>query len=103
VYAYAGFGMTRSKRSRLYGTVSVDVDIQDDIAQLDDDDILELAESVGCASKANAREAALSALDAIGQIRRGNHADAITTLERAFLPKWQGVDACRCADTKALL
>lgn len=36
-----------------------------------------------------------AAIDAINQIRRGDGANAITTLEREFLPKWKSIEACR--------
>lgn len=35
-----------------------------------------------------------AAVEAINQVRRGEYADAITTLEREFLPKWRDRDAC---------
>lgn len=34
-------------------------------------------------------------VQAINEIRRGAHADAITTLERQFFPKWKSSSACR--------
>lgn len=39
----------------------------------------------------------VAVMDAIAQIRRGEHSNAITTLEREFLPKWQSTEACRFA------
>jgi Flp pilus assembly protein TadD len=42
-----------------------------------------------------------AAIDAINQIRRGDYANAITTLEREFLPKWQSTGACREAYRKS--
>lgn len=41
--------------------------------------------------------------DAINQIRRGEYADAITTLEREFMPKWSSVSDCRESFAKAML
>lgn len=38
-----------------------------------------------------------AAIKAINQIRAGRLADAITTLEREFLPKWPDRDACAAA------
>lgn len=35
-----------------------------------------------------------AAIDAINKIRRGDYADAITTLEREFLPKWSDRTDC---------
>lgn len=38
-----------------------------------------------------------AAIDAINQIRRGDYTDAITTLEREFLPQWEDVSDCEAA------
>jgi len=90
--------MTKSKaRRRIGGTVEVDVDIQDVIDQLEDEDTLELADAIRGATP----DSRHVAIDVINQIRRGDYADAITTLEREFMPKWTSVDACREAVAKA--
>jgi len=46
-----------------------------------------------------AREAAV---DAINDIRRGAYDDAITTLERAFMPKWMSKSECEDAYREAV-
>lgn len=43
-----------------------------------------------------------AALDAINQIRRGECAEAITTLEGEFLPKWTDRAACDAAYREAM-
>lgn len=43
-----------------------------------------------------------AAIKAITEIRAGRLADAITTLEHEFLPKWADRDACRAAYDKAM-
>lgn len=42
-----------------------------------------------------------AAIDAINQIRRGEYTEAITTLEREFLPKWSSRAECEAAYRKA--
>lgn len=44
----------------------------------------------------------LIAIDAINKIRRGDYADAITTLEREFLPKWNDRADCAAAYREAM-
>ena len=43
-----------------------------------------------------------AAIQAINEIRAGRLADAITTLEREFLPKWADRDACMDAYRAAM-
>lgn len=59
--------------------------IQDVIDALEE--ALDAAEEIsdGCETEAGGKQ---SAVDAINQIRVGDYAGAITTLEREFLPKW---------------
>lgn len=52
----------------------------------------------GGAEEGNAKAAVLTA---ISEIRRGENSNAITTLEREFLPKWQSTEDCRTAYRKA--
>lgn len=55
----------------------------------------ELAYELNKRGHANgAKEAVRIAID---QIRRGDHAEAITTLEREFMPRWQSTEDCRAA------
>lgn len=42
------------------------------------------------------------AIEAINQIRRGQYVDAITTLERHFLPHWEDVAECEAAYREAM-
>lgn len=48
----------------------------------------------------SAREAVMQA---INEIRRGAYSDAITTLEREFLPYYEDVEACDAAYRKSML
>lgn len=48
-------------------------------------------------------EAREAVMQAINEIRRGAYADAITTLEREFLPYYEDVDACEAAYRKTML
>ncbi|MBZ9984965.1 hypothetical protein LB521_27915 [Mesorhizobium sp. BR-1-1-8] len=41
-----------------------------------------------------------AAVDAINAIRRGSYADAITILEREFLPQWEDIADCETAHRK---
>lgn len=43
-----------------------------------------------------------AAIDAINQIRRGEYAEAITTLEREFLPQWEDISDCDAAYKEAM-
>lgn len=63
--------------------VKVCLEVEVDLDEISDDAIEREARARGLS---NGREVVV---DAINQIRRGEAADAITTLERAFLPKWQ--------------
>lgn len=69
-------------------------DIEDVIDSLED--ALRAARSLREVGKIDGDNKA-AVLDAIAQIRRGEHSNAITTLEREFLPKWQSTEACRFA------
>lgn len=69
--------------------VQVWVDPEYVISQLDEKDIMKIAE--GMDFKPESREFAAMA---INQIRAGRHEDAIVTLERAFLPRWKDKADC---------
>jgi len=43
-----------------------------------------------------------AAIEAINQIRRGAYVDAITTLERHFLPMWDDAAECEAAYREAM-
>lgn len=43
-----------------------------------------------------------AAVDAINAIRRGDTAEAITILEREFLPQWEDVADCEAAYREAM-
>lgn len=47
-------------------------------------------------------EAAQAAADAICAIRRGDNNNAVTILERAFMPKWASVQDCEAAYREAM-
>lgn len=49
-----------------------------------------------------AKDGKTAAIDAINKIRRGDYADAITTLEREFLPKWNDRADCAAAYREAM-
>lgn len=71
-----------------------------------DDVIDEIEEALYAANRLREREIERDdskqiVIDAINQIRRGDYVDAITTLEREFLPKWQSTEGCLAAYAKA--
>jgi hypothetical protein len=74
------------------------VDIDDVIDSLED--ALRAAETIRDGG-IEANNGKTAALEAIAQIRRGEHSNAITTLEREFLPKWQSTEACHDAYRKS--
>lgn len=96
-------------------TISVDIDVCDVLRMMSDSDIKKEADSrdieynPGQLDQAFAdgmdegyvsgREAAISA---INQIRTGKHSDAIVTLERAFLPRWQDSAECEARYREAM-
>lgn len=43
-----------------------------------------------------------AAVDAINAIRRGDTTEAVTILEREFLPQWEDVEDCRKAYKEAM-
>lgn len=43
-----------------------------------------------------------AAVDAINAIRRGAYVDAITILEREFLPQWEDIADCETAYREAM-
>ena len=47
-------------------------------------------------------EAAQEAADAINAIRRGDTVNAVTILERAFMPKWANIQDCEAAYREAM-
>lgn len=81
------------RHPKVYGSVSVDVELQDVIDLMDDDVFEAIARSIDFvpANEVSGRE---DAVTAIAQIRAGKHDDAIVTLERAFLPAWEDKAAC---------
>lgn len=92
--------------ARRYSIISIDVDAEDIIDQIPEDLILDRAKSLGIPDATVLKLAAelsddigprQAAIKAINEIRAGRLADAITTLEREFLPKWPDRDACLAA------
>jgi len=96
-------------------TISVEIDVCDALRLISDGDIKKEADSRGIEYNfeqldrwfakgmeegyANGRE---SAITAINQIRTGKHSDAIVTLERAFLPRWQDSAECEMRYREAM-
>lgn len=72
-----------------YVTVSVDVDVDDVLADVSDQ---ELIEELALRDAATHRDTVRTVIQ---QIQRGDTLDAITTLEREFFPKWASVEASR--------
>lgn len=70
-------------------TVSVDVDLDDLAELLTSEQISKLAESVGDSGPRDAVSRA------INQIRMGNPDQAITLLEREFMPTWKSRANCQ--------
>lgn len=77
--------------------IRVEVDLEDVIAELDEAQIKKIAEM----SPDYDDDDKAAAVDAINAIRGGRYNDAITALERQFLPKWRDVDACQRAYREA--
>lgn len=73
-------------------TLESEFGIDELLDELKDDELAEELANRGTSS--GAKDAARRAID---EIRRGEHANAITTLERDFLPKWQSTEQCRAA------
>lgn len=72
--------------------LSSQFDVDELLDELTDDEI-----SAELVKRGTSNGAKAAVHDAIAQIRRGEHSNAITTLEREFLPKWQSTEACRHA------
>jgi len=78
--------------------INVDVDIDDVFAAIDDADIIKEA-----ASRGYNHSSTLSVIDALTQMRAGRIADAQTTLEREFLPKWRDRAECEASYRLAIV
>lgn len=90
-------------KAKVYGSVRVDVDLKDVLDQCDDDVCEAIAESIGFVHPDNIDLACREhAITAINQIRTGKHSDAIVTLERAFLPRWQDSAECEARYREAM-
>ena len=70
-------------------TIEAEVYLDEVMEKLKDEDLRAELSSRGI--RDTARD---SVIDAINQIRRGDYAEAITTLEREFMPKWQSTQHC---------
>lgn len=88
-------------------TISVDIDLCEVLRMMDDEDIRKEAVSRDIEYDSGKLDEVFAdgmdegyaggrgaAVEAINQIRAGKHSDAIVTLERAFLPRWQ--DSAEC-------
>lgn len=78
-------------------SVDVDVDLDDIINDLSSAEQTALAKAILGKAAPDDCDAQAAAIDAINQIRRGEYAEAITTLEREFLPKWSSRAECEVA------
>ncbi|HWJ89060.1 MAG TPA: hypothetical protein VNS12_13410 [Pelagibacterium sp.] len=76
------------------GYVRVEIDTDDVLDELSDGELLAevRARKIGLPD-----DAQTAVRTAIAQIRRGDLADAVTTLEREFFPKWASVFESRAA------
>lgn len=82
-------------------SVDVDVDLDDIINDLSGAEQAALAKAILGKAAPDDCDSQAAALDAINQIRRGEYAEAITTLEREFLPKWTSRADCEAEYRKA--
>ena len=78
--------------------LTAEFDVDELLDELKDDEL-----EAALASRGTTSGAKDAARKAIGEIRRGEYANAITTLEREFLPKWESTEACREAYRAALV
>jgi hypothetical protein len=85
-------------KKRTAATISVDVeiDLDDIVDQIPDEEILKCAREIGDGSDGKA-----AAIRAITEIRSGRLDDAVTTLEREFLPRWADRAECESAYNSA--
>jgi hypothetical protein len=81
--------------------VSVEIDVDDVLDQMDDKHLLREVKSRNLKAKGepDAREIVSSA---INMIRTGRVADGVTLLEREFLPRWKDVADCEEAYRQAM-
>ena len=63
----------------------------------------DIADALRCLEGVDEIEGHHAALDAINQIRRGDYGEAITTLEREFLPKFARSTDAELAYRRAML
>jgi Flp pilus assembly protein TadD len=78
-------------------TIAADIDIGDALKCAT---VMEISAELD--SRKEGGDGKLIAIDAINKIRRGDYADAITTLEREFLPKWNDRADCAAAYREAM-
>ncbi|MGB3042489.1 MAG: hypothetical protein WBB98_04825 [Xanthobacteraceae bacterium] len=96
-------------------TISMEIDVCDALRMMDDDDIKKealerdidysgglLDEAFADGVEEGYAEGRESAITAINQIRTGRHTEAIVTLERAFLPRWQDGAECEIRYREAM-
>lgn len=85
------------------GTVTIDIDTDEVMDQVSDKELAaEVARRKMPSVKREIDWQRTAAIDAINKIRRGDYADAITTLEREFLPKWNDRADCAAAYREAM-
>jgi len=78
-------------------SLAVDIDLDDLADELSEEQFDYLADAFS--TSAPSKQVAVAA---INSIRRGDAVDAITTLERFFLPKWSDREACQLAYDRAV-
>ena len=81
-------------------SISIDIQLDEIFYELDDKHLLAEVKRRKLKLPSETRDAVSTA---IAQIRRGDSADAITTLEREFWPKWASVEDSESALRMATL
>lgn len=85
------------KRKHHSVRVNIDVDLDDIADQIPDEEILKWAADIQ--THGGGKQAVVAA---INEMRAGRLADAVTTLEREFLPKWADRADCQVAYDRAM-
>ena len=79
-------GICRTSRFASNISVEVDIDVDELLCEVTTE---QLATELKSRNQETTNSSKAQVQQAIAQIRRGAHQDAITTLEREFFPKWQ--------------
>jgi hypothetical protein len=81
------------------GYMTIDVDLDEAIEQIDDQTLLQEVESRKLNMGCNGPDPEEDLRDAYAAILRGHRAEAISILDRLIRPKWNSVNSCE-ADFK---